>query len=819
MPKVAKVAVANTTYSIDRPYDYILPDELLGQAQVGCRVLVPFGQGNKASEALILAIADSQPQRELKSVARVLDAQPVLSAEGVKMALWLRERCFCTLYDVIKSMLPAGMYYRMKDSYSIMPGIDRETAYDAAGKSKNKKKLLEVIYANGGQCDSKDLLAAFDDKLPTSAVKELVSQDILFVETSVMRMAADKVSDIASLAVSPEEALAYAASKKRSAPLQSEVLTTLASIGEASVKELCYFTGASTVTVKTLAKKGYVSLRQVEAFRRPTVEESDVRDKPVLSPQQQEAYEGLKKLMFQPEAAVGLLYGVTGSGKTQVYISLIYDILIKNKTALVLVPEISLTPQLMKLFAAHFGDSVAILHSSLRTTERYDEWKRVKSGRARVVIGTRSAVFAPLDNIGLIIIDEEHEQTYKSESNPRYNARDVAKYRCAYHNALLVLGSATPSVETMFSAVNGTYSLFRLDSRFNQRELPRVIMADIKREFEDGNFGSIGSVLRDEIAKNLEKDEQTILFLNRRGTSRLVCCSHCGYIPQCDRCSVKLTYHQVNGRLMCHYCGRSVPVPQFCPECGGELKLVGYGTQHLEQELEELFPGIKTIRMDADTVSSTNTHEKILSEFEKKKIPVLIGTQMVTKGLDFENVTLVGVIDADLSLYASSFRANERTFSQITQVVGRAGRGEKEGRAVIQTMTPLNKTLNFAAVQDYDGFFEEELQNRSILQCPPFGDHLVLTFSGQNEKMVENSALTARRVLQQTVDREGLNVRLLGPAPAYISKVNNRHRYCLTLVCRVDKRIRNMIEQFLKEYARQRSNRGVVAFADVNPFE
>ncbi len=819
MPLVARVAVSSATYAIDKPYEYIVPQELSGSAVPGCRALVPFGKGNKTAEAMILSVFDTDVSRELKSLDRVLDSSPVMDASGLRLALWLRQRCFCTLFDVIRAMLPAGLMYKTKDSIYIAAGVDRETAYLAAGKSRKQSSVLDVLFANGGECASDVLLSAFEGKFPSDAVRELSKKGMIVTETSAHRVAADKTSSIVNLDISPEEAMLYANSKSRSAPMQASVLRTLAAVGESSVKELCYFTGASTATVNSLVKKGFLAVRQVEVFRRPEISPSDILDRPVLSAEQQEAYDGLKGLLYSGKPNVALLYGVTGSGKTQVYISLIYDALSKNKTALVLVPEIALTPQLMKLFAAHFGDSVAIVHSSLRASERYDEWKRIKAGAARVVVGTRSAVFSPLNNLGVIIIDEEHEQTYKSEASPRYHARDVAKFRCVNESALLVLGSATPSVESMYSAVRGSYSLFRLRSRYNLRQMPRVLIADSKKELSCGNFGSVGSVLASEISKNLDRGEQTILFLNRRGTSRMVFCAKCGYVPQCDRCSVKMTYHQANGRLMCHYCGRSVPIPANCPQCGGAFQLAGFGTQHLEEELEDIFPGVRTIRMDADTVSSTNSHEQILSRFEQEQIPILIGTQMVTKGLDFENVTLVGVIDADVALNSFGFRSSERTFAQITQVVGRAGRGNKEGRAVIQTMTPQNSVLSLASAQDYDGFFEEEIQNRELLNAPPFADHIVLTFAGMNENAVENSAMLARNVLANALRTDNIPCEVIGPAPAQIARINNRFRYRLTIVGKSDKRVRNIVEQLLVQHSKNKINKGVAVFADINPYE
>ena len=351
-------------------------------------------------------------------------------------------------------------------------------------------------------------------------------------------------------------------------------------------------------------------------------------------------------------------------------------------------PEIALTPQLLRLFASHFGDRVAVLHSSLRAGERYDEWKRIRSGAARVVVGTRSAVFATLADLGLVILDEEQEGSYKSEQVPKYHAREVAKYRCAHHNALLVLGSATPSVESMYQAQKGVYHLFTLTQRYNRKNLPRVEIVDLKEELKQGNGGSISTPLRQALEENLSRGEQSILFLNRRGASRMVSCGECGAVPTCPRCSVYLTYHSANGRLMCHYCGHSEPMFRECPHCGGLLNFQGAGTQRLQTELERLFPGTEILRLDADAVSATHSHEALLDRFRQEKIPILVGTQMVAKGLDFENVTLVGVISADQSLYVDDYRASERTFSLLTQVVGRAGRGSKTGRAIIQTFTP-----------------------------------------------------------------------------------------------------------------------------------
>ena len=511
-------------------------------------------------------------------------------------------------------------------------------------------------------------------------------------------------------------------------------------------------------------------------------------------------------------AGVTLLHGVTGSGKTLVYIRLAQELLKAGKSVMILVPEIALTPQMMARFTAYFGDEVALLHSALRDTERYDQWKRIRRGEAHIVLGTRSAVFAPLQNIGLIVLDEEQEGSYESENAPCYHARDIAKYRCVQEGARLLLGSATPTVETNYYAERGDYQLSRMVRRYNEKELPRVIVADMRRELRSGNTGSISKELYEELKENLRRGEQSILFLNRRGNSRQLLCPACGYVPQCPRCSVYLTYHSANGRLMCHYCGHSEKAAENCPECGGKLKHIGTGTQKVEEELHALFPDTPVLRMDADTVGEG--HEKLLRAFEVKKIPILLGTQMVAKGLDFENVTLVGVLAADLSLYVDHYRAGERTFSLLTQVVGRAGRGEKEGRAVIQTYTPQNDVIQAAAVQDYERFYDGEIRLRRLRRDPPFADQFMMTVTGLEEERVRRACGELRNSLIRVAKEYDMEV--LGPAPAPVLKVNHRYRYRLTLIGHNDKATRELLSAYMKEFARRGENRGMNIYTDCN---
>lgn len=483
---------------------------------------------------------------------------------------------------------------------------------------------------------------------------------------------------------------------------------------------------------------------------------------------------------------------------------------------MVLVPEIVLTPQMMQKFSSYFGNRVVMLHSSLKLSERYDQWKRIRRGEVDVVLGTRSAVFSPLKNLGIIILDEEQENSYQSENPPRYHARDVAKFRCTQDNAVLLLGSATPSVESAWSAREGIYHYNLLRKRYNEKALPHVVIADLREEVRSGNSGAVGQILRQEIEKNLAFGEQSILFLNRRGNSRMLLCGECGYVPTCPRCSVPMTYHSANGRLMCHYCGHSERAEEKCPECGGYMKHVGTGTQKVEQELREMFPETEILRMDADTVS--HGHEKILRKFEKERVPILLGTQMVAKGLDFENVTLVGVISADLSLYVDSYRAAERTFSLLTQVVGRAGRGTRQGRAVIQTYTPENEVIRSAAQQDYDRFYESEIRLRRLRRYPPFADLFTFTIFGGEEGAVLRAAVKFREYLVYQAARldQKNPAEVLGPAPAPILKVNNNYRYRVTLVGKNDRTTRELIAAAIKHFSTQRENRKLHIFADCN---
>ncbi len=820
---VAKLALGAAVYSIDQPYSYRIPEELAGQVRPGMRVLVPFGKGNRRSDGIVLSVENLIPARPLKEILAVLDEEPMLDSEGIRLALWMREQCFCTVYQAARAMLPAGLWFSLQDIWKVAPGVDREQAYQAAEGSGDALRVLDLLYAGKGSAEIGRIKAAFGAKSPNGALHLLQSRGILTLETSAQRGVGDKTEQVVYLAVSPEEALVAAEPQRRKAPQQYAVVELLAGIGEASVKEVCYFTGTSRTTVKTLEKKGLVCLETREVLRRPASGAREADPAPLrLNGEQQQAAEGLSRLLEEQKAAVALLYGVTGSGKTLVYLELIDRVLRRGRSAMVLVPEIALTPQLLETFTARFGDLVAILHSRLRAGERYDEWKRIRSGAARVVLGTRSAIFAPLPDLALIILDEEQESSYKSENVPRYHAREVAKYRCVQHNALLVLGSATPSVESMYQAEQGHYHLFTMPTRYNDRALPQVLITDMREELKQGNGTEISARLHQELSVNLERGEQSILLLNRRGASKMVTCGECGQVPMCPNCSVSLTYHSANHRLMCHYCGYSLPLPDRCPSCGGKLAFVGTGTQKVQQELEQLFPGVEILRMDTDTVSVSNSHEKLFRRFREEKIPILVGTQMVAKGLNFDNVTLVGVLAADQSLYADHFRAGERTFDLITQAVGRAGRGTKEGRALIQTMSPSNEVLVCAARQDYDAFYRQELEMRRLRECAPFTDQIRLGATGPVEQHVIHTCRRLRWALEEalkTPDYRDLRLTILGPAPATVTKVNNQYRYRLSLIGKNEKKLRLLLAHLLRSAQRDKENAGVSVHADLNPLD
>ena len=813
---IAKIAVSAANFAIDKPYSYCIPEGM--DLCPGQRVTVPFGRGNRRCEGVVLAL-ESGDEAGLKAVEQILDEEPVVSAYMLRLAAFVRERYFCTFYDALRTMLPAGLWFRTKNSISLTD--DRSWA-EKTVKNEDARTILTLLSDSGGQTDEEILRSAIEDEQRLhGALQYLLRKKWITAQSDFSRRLSDKTERIATLAASPEEAMEFASHRPKSAAMQKAVLELLCGLGSVSVKELCYFTGASAATVTRLEKLGYLTLSERPVLRCREIKPAQLEGPLVLNAEQNAAFEGLNAQRKEENPGVALLYGVTGSGKTSVYIKLIQDCLEAGQSAMLLVPEIALTPQLLSTVAAYFGDRVAVLHSSLSAGERYDQWKRVKSGEARLVVGTRSAVFAPCVNLGLVILDEDQEHSYKSENSPRYHAREVAIWRGAKEKALVLLGSATPSVESMYRAKTGAYRLYEIKQRFGGRKLPSVSIVDMREELKNGNDLSFSDTLRDSIIDAHDAGKQAIILLNRRGNSRALVCVDCRQTPECPRCSVKLTYHSANNRLMCHYCGFSQPVPQRCPRCEGHLKAIGTGTQKLQQELEFIFPDYEIARMDADTVNAVNTHEKILDHFKNDRVPVLVGTQMVAKGLNLPDVTVVGVLDADLSLYTDSFRAAETTFNMLTQVVGRAGRGDSPGLAVIQTMQPEHQVIKLAARQDYDSFYQLEIQLRRLQNAPPFGDLLTITFTGQEETAVLRGAAKFRDSLMPWLKQlpDSAQFVLLGPAPCAVPKINYHFRYRLTLRGKLGRQHRAMIAHLLQQFAQDKQNRGVSAFADVNGYE
>ena len=811
---MVKVAVSAAPYSIDKPYSYLVPESLAAAAVPGVRVMVPFGRGNKESEGLILARVQEPKLPGSKAIRQILDSEPVLDKAGIDLALWMRGRYFCTVFEAVKTILPAGLWYGLREIWSL--AMEPETARSAAVGIPGAWQVLDLLEKQGGKADIRVLRDALGDGVE-KPLKAMKKAEILTCETDAKRKIADKSHRMVELAVNTEDAYALTEPKRRSAPARYEVVNFLATAGQTPAAEVSYYTGASARTLKAMEKAGLIAFSEEEELRVPSLDDVEPGPEIVLNEEQQRAFEEILGRVQAAKPSVTLLHGVTGSGKTQVYLRLVQETLALGKTAMVLVPEIVLTPQMMRKFSSYFGSRVAMLHSSLKMTERYDQWKRIRRGEVDVVLGTRSALFAPLKNLGLIIMDEEQEGSYQSENVPRYDAREVAKYLCVREKAALVFGSATPTVETAWAAEQGSYQKALLRRRYNENALPEVLIADLRQEILNGNPGLISTPLRQELEKNLAAGEQSILFLNRRGSSRMLLCGECGYVPQCPRCSTAMTYHSANERLMCHYCGHSEPAADTCPECGGWMKHVGAGTQKVEEELRELFPEAGILRMDADTTAGG--HEEILQTFERERVPILLGTQMVAKGLDFENVTLVGVLSADISLYVDNYRAAERTFSLLTQVVGRAGRGGKTGRAVIQTYTPGNDVIRCAARQDYDAFYESEIRMRRLRRYPPFADLFTVTVSGTEEGRVLRAAVSVRETLRQLCRRPELAAgepEVLGPAPAPVVKVNNRFRYRCTLVGKNDKATREMLAWLQKDFAKDSANRGMNLFVDHN---
>lgn len=809
---VCGVAVSAATYAIDKLYDYSIPEPLIPAVKVGCRVLVPFGRGNKKVEGMVLVLRpEAYSAQRLKPVTEVLDEEPVLDATQIKLGIWLREHLYCTFFDCLRLMLPSGLWFQRKETYTlvqqpILPlSQPLQEIMDLFSEDVPERTVEEIRRFTNGRCTGVML-------------SQLEAEGYLVYHSNIKQKTLDKTERILSLAIDPAEAM-QKASRART-PAQMDVVSLLSDGCSMSQKEVLYMTGISESALRGMVRKGILEQSSIETLRVPDYSMIEQIPAPVLSNEQEQAYQGIRQLLDSGKPEAALLFGVTGSGKTQIYLKLIDDVLAQGRSAIMLVPEIGLTPQFIRLFVGRFGDTVSVLHSALSAGERYDSWKKIRSGRARVVIGTRSAVFAPVRDLGLIVLDEEQDSAYKSEQSPRYHARDVAKRRVQQENAVLVLGSATPSIESYYGAQQGRYPMFTLRERYQGAALPQVTIADIRGESRAGWTYTIGQILYEALQENLERGEQSILFLNRRGNSRVIGCSMCGWVPECPSCSTTLTYHSVSGRAMCHFCGASIEISGLCPVCySPHLFTECPGTQKVEEELHTILPKARVLRMDADTTSKKGSHHHLLEIFAKGRADILLGTQMVAKGLDFDHVTLVGVLDADQSLFAQDYRAKERTFSLITQVVGRAGRRGKQGRAIIQTYNPDHPVLLCAARQDYEQFYADEIESRQALLMPPVEQMLMLTGTGENESDVLAALLRLKQRILSLMEGQfsDFHYPVLGPSPASVVRVMGRYRYHLILRCPDNKRRRQLISGVLIEFSKDNKNRGVSLFADLNP--
>ncbi len=805
---VARAAVDKTLYSFDSLFDYIVPDYLLGKIEKGKRVLVPFGRGNKKRQALVTELLTvNEPDPKLKKIFAVLDDYPLLTDEMIKLVHSMKERCFCTYYDAVRAMLPVGINYRISSVYTL---CSDNVSYDI---TPGQKEVLSYFNGKTKSLKQENLFKKLGIECESEAVVGLLDRGILKKTENAMRRASDAAVKMLRL-------LDFDEDEVRLTSRQQEVCDLLKTAGEVSVKEVCYYTGVTQSVTDTLVRKGVCETYDKEVFRLPESAYSGGSDVLILTEEQNKAYSDLLKLYRSGKPNASLLYGVTGAGKTSVFLKLMETVYRQGRGVIVMVPEIALTPQLVSVFKSRFGNDVAVFHSALSMGERLDEWKRVRKGLAKIAVGTRSAVFAPFKNIGLIIMDEEQEYTYKSESSPRFHARDIAKLRCVEHNSLLLLSSATPAVESFYYAEKGVYSLCKLTKRYGTAKLPDVVVADMNEESQSASVPNFSDVLINSVAENLGKGEQSILLLNRRGYNTFVTCRTCKEAVSCPNCSISLTYHSANNRLMCHYCGFSMKITDKCPTCGSEeLRYSGSGTQKAEQTLSSIFPSAKVLRLDADSTLAKQSHEKKLTEFRNGVYDILLGTQMVAKGLNFPKVTLVGVLSADQALYSEDFRSYERAFSLLTQVVGRSGRGDRPGRAVIQTYTPENLIMSLAASQDYEAFYRSEIKVRKAMLYPPFCDICMIGVIGKKEEKCREGAARFSKHLCEVMKEKysDLPIRILGPSPASVYRINNKYRYKIILKFRNSKRFRNMLSSVLTDFMKDRKNSDVSVYADINP--
>lgn len=810
---VAKVALSNASFSYDVEYSYAVSQQWQDKIQNGTRVLVPFGKGNRKRIGFVTRTYQRDTYNpDLKPILQVIDEQSLVNDELMRLIFWLKENTFCTFYEAFKTVVPSGFAYNYKQHYEL---ANREIVEEL---TEDESALVEFMK---NASSSKEIDAFLEDNSSDKkkqAIQSLIDKGIVEEIDSFKR----KVGDETVRMVALSEGFIEGRITKKLTQKQHLVVELLEEYETASVKEVCYMTNVTPTIVNNLVNSEVLYEYEYEVFRKVTDNSSVERVSPeniILNDQQSRAFEGIKKLVDEKKPSGALLHGITGSGKTAVFIKLIDYTIKQGKSAIMLVPEISLTPQMVDKFQSYFGDIIAIIHSNLSLGQRIDEFKRIKNGDAKIVIGTRSAIFSPCQNLGLVIMDEEGEHTYKSENSPRYHARDVAIQRCGFNNCLLLMASATPSIETYYYAKKNRFSLFELTERYSGNNLPSVAIVDMLDNDTEGDNGLFSYSLIQRLKQNLANKEQAILLLNRRGYHTFVSCRDCKKTVECPNCSITLTYHKKNNKMMCHYCGYTRNLPDKCDKCGSKrLKMSGVGTQKAEDELQTLLPDAKILRMDADTTSSKYSFEKNFKDFSDGNYDIMIGTQMIAKGLDFPNVTTVGVISLDKILFMGDYKSYERTFSLITQVVGRSGRAEKKGIAFLQTFVPEHYVIELASRQDYKSFYNEEIQMRKALIYPPFCDLCVVGFSSAFESDVIKASKDFLELLKDYIRKNNIKIplRVLGPTPCSVGKINNKFRHRIIIKCKNTKEFRTLMKDLLISSMKLKSFTKVHIYADIN---
>ena len=772
---LAAVALSDATRSFDKLYDYKISSEEVIKAAPGMRVLIPFGPKNQLKSGWIIEIRDGENRKKLKQISQIVDYNPLLSLEMIKLAKWIRTRYFCTWGDAIRLMIPAGVNLKKQSWLQLPDVLAHENIEKKIELSPSQKNIIDKIVKSKDGIPEQEITKIEEN---SDDLKYLIDKGLIKKNEFFEQPVNEKTVKAVIPAISKEEFNTLVEEKKIKSIHPIRVMEVLFTEEICSLQDILLISGVSHATIRNMAKKGLVSYSEIEVDRNPFDNIAcDIPKELVLTDDQVQVLKEALPLLSQNKLNEVLIHGVTGSGKTEIYIRLIEEVINNKKTAIVLVPEISLTPQMTSCFTAHFGNRVAIQHSRLSQGERFDQWRKIKAGEVDVVIGARSAVFAPLLNIGIIIIDEEHELTYKSENTPKYDARHVARARCNMNGALLVLGSATPSIETYYRALNGKAMLLTMKKRPNSMPLPQTFIVDLREELKEGNRGVVSRKLEQELVNNKNNQEQSILFLNKRGYASFLLCRDCGYTAKCPNCSVTLTVHTHDRQIICHYCGYSEPIPKTCPNCESKkIKAFGTGTQKVEEELINHSAEFRIIRMDMDTTSGKHGHRKLLDAFRNKESDILLGTQMVAKGHDFPDVTLVGILSADASLFNSDYRASERTFQLITQASGRAGRGEKPGRVILQAYNIDDYAVQTAMAQDYEAFYQKEIVMRKTMHSPPFCHIGMVIVSGENQNDAKESLVALKNQIQDKYSQR-CTFECSEVLPSPISIIRNRYRW------------------------------------------